>query len=117
MTFERLRKNEDFARVIASGRSVADGRLVLYYLKREDDGAVRIGFSVSKKIGKAVRRNYYKRVLREIARALAPGVRPGFDLVVIARSGIRESTFSDIESSFLGLLRRSRLHKQKEELR
>ncbi|QZA33023.1 ribonuclease P protein component [Hydrogenibacillus sp. N12] len=109
MAYERLRKSDDFARVIENGRSVADGRLVLYYLRRDDGGPVRIGFSVGKKVGKAVVRNYYKRVLREIARKIADRFPPGVDVVVIARPSIRGSDFWAVDASFRRLAVRARL--------
>lgn len=46
---------------------------------------VRVGITTSKKVGNAVQRNRSRRVIREAFRALAPRVRPGFDLVLVAR--------------------------------
>lgn len=44
-----------------------------------------MGITTSKKVGNAVQRNRSRRVIREAFRALAPRVRPGFDLVLVAR--------------------------------
>ena len=46
---------------------------------------MRVGITTSKKVGNAVQRNRSRRVIREAFRALAPRVRPGFDLVLVAR--------------------------------
>lgn len=48
----------------------------------------RVGFSVSKRLGSAVDRNRIKRALREAFRSSEGMVRPGFDLVFIARNDL-----------------------------
>ena len=56
----------------------------MYALKNRTKN-VRVGITTSKKVGNAVQRNRSRRVIREAFRALAPRVRPGFDLVLVAR--------------------------------
>lgn len=46
----------------------------------------RIGITASKRIGRAVQRNRAKRVIREALMMLKPQLKPGYDLVVVARS-------------------------------
>ena len=59
----RVRKNEDFSRIIKKKQSMANRSFIIYYLKNDLDHA-RIGISVSKKLGKAVIRNKIKRQVR-----------------------------------------------------
>jgi ribonuclease P protein component len=55
----------------------------------EAPGAVRVGFTCSKKVGNAVARNRAKRRLRALAREVLPEAgRPGWDYVLIGRPGI-----------------------------
>ena len=56
--------------------------------------SVRLGFTVSKKVGNAVRRNRVKRRLRAVAEQVLPeNVRPGFDIVMIGRATTATRSF------------------------
>lgn len=88
----RITRSGDFDAVYRRGRSAANRHLVVYAFARPEagDGSVRLGLSVSRKVGGAVERNRVKRVLREQFAAVAPALRPGTDVVVIARPGVAE---------------------------
>jgi len=77
-------RNNDFRRIYARGKSYVSPLVVVYSLKNRTKN-VRVGITTSKKVGNAVQRNRSRRVIREAFRALAPRVRPGFDLVLVAR--------------------------------
>ncbi len=72
--------------------------LVLQALPREDDGPLRLGFTVTKKIGNAVIRNRTRRRLKEAARlVLASRAASGADLVLIGREATGERDFSSLQ--------------------
>ncbi len=87
----RVKRNEDFQRIIQSRQYLASERFVLYYQKN-DLGYLRIGLSVGKKLGKAVLRNRIKRQLREMAGSIFDFTL-SFDLVIIVRKPYLEHGF------------------------
>src|SRR5919106_3350340 len=67
-----LRKRSDFLAANAGRRAATPGFVLLVRDRQDGDPAKRIGFTVSKKVGKAVVRNRMKRRLRELAREIIP---------------------------------------------
>ena len=89
-----LKRRAEFLRVAAKGRKAPAPGLVLQALLREDEGPVRLGFTVTKKVGNAVIRNRTRRRLREAARLLlqeSPCL--GADLVLVGRDTTRSRPF------------------------
>ena len=88
-TLLRLKKRSEFL-ACAQAPSCAKGAVVVQGRPRGDeDAAIRVGFTATKRIGGAVERNRAKRRLREAARALLPDFgAPGVDYVIIARGGV-----------------------------
>lgn len=83
-----LKQRADFLRVAQARRQGAQGFLLQARDRRDETSGVRVGFTCSKKIGNAVARNRAKRRLREVARAVLPGLaRPGWDYVLVGRPG------------------------------
>jgi ribonuclease P protein component len=67
----------------------------------------RFGFTVSRRVGKAVIRNHVKRLLREIVRKLP--VKTGWDIVLIARIPAAVVGYEELNRSVSGLLHRAGL--------
>jgi ribonuclease P protein component len=88
----RLSRSGEFDRVYRDGSSHATRYLVLYTFPRKDEEReeVRLGVSVSRKVGGAVERNKVKRVLREAFWTLSDRLPPRHDFVIVARSEIKE---------------------------
>jgi ribonuclease P protein component len=86
----RLSRSAEFDRVYRDGTSHATRYLVLYSFPRgqEETGDVRLGVSVSRKVGGSVDRNKVKRTLREAFWSLADRLPPRHDFVLVARAEI-----------------------------
>jgi len=100
---ERLLKSSEFRRVFAEGVKIITPTLVFHAALNQLPGP-RLGLAVSKRVGKAVKRNFVKRRIREAFR-LSKGRFPvGYDLVVYPRKGVFDKEFEDYLKSFGMLL-------------
>ncbi len=111
--FPSIKKNSDFQKVYHTGKSHANRQLVMY-VKRTDAPDVRIGISVSKKVGNSVVRHHLTRLIRESFRLHRDMLETGLDIVVVARAAAKDSEYKTMERAFLhlcglhGILRESK---------
>src|ERR1700709_1828778 len=86
----RLSRSGEFDRVYRAGSSQATRYLVLYSFPRRDEEReeVRLGVSVSRKVGGSVDRNKVKRTLREAFWSLSERLPDKHDSVIVARADI-----------------------------
>jgi len=104
----RLQKNDRFQEIRSRGKSLSSDILVLCVLPNHLPYS-RFGFSVSTRIGGAVERNRIKRRLREIMRLRTPQIKPGWDIVVVARRPIRKARHGTLDATCARLLGRAQL--------
>lgn len=105
----RLRKDADIKTLFAKGKGVFDSVCGLKYRPNslpETRFAVVVGTTVSKR---AVVRNQIRRRLREVIRARLPGLKPGFDAVLIVRKDAIGKSQEALARIVDGVLRRSPL--------
>ena len=82
---DRLRQRADFL-AVANGARANSAGFVLQGRRRDDDGPIRVGFTVTKKNGTATERNRIRRRLRELVKRLdVISMRPHSDYVLVGR--------------------------------
>ena len=118
---QRLRSAQDFQRVRRRGRRISGAYLTLQYARRTSGSAgvaireggerdtppVRIGFSVSKRVGGAVTRNLVKRRLREAVRHRLAALAGGWDLVLTALPSAARADFTTLGAELDDLFTRA----------
>ncbi|MGJ7044725.1 MULTISPECIES: ribonuclease P protein component [Thermoanaerobacterium] len=105
----KIKRSRDFKNVYRHGKSISNQYIVMYFLENGLD-VNRVGFSISKKIGKSVVRNRYKRLLYENFRLLDGDLKKGYDIIFIARNKIVESDFYTLGNAMRRLLKKSSLY-------
>ncbi len=96
-----LKLNHIFQRLYRTN-GFANGHMVLYARKNRTGGN-RVGITVGKKLGKAHIRNRVRRRIREVYRLNEEKFRPGWDIVVVARTKAIHAPFGDLTRGFLAL--------------
>lgn len=89
---DRILLRSDFLAVTRKGRRFST-RFFLVFLRPNRHGRTRLGITVSRKIGKAVKRNFLKRRVREFFRLHRPLLPRSTDIVIIAKKGIPELSY------------------------
>ena len=85
MKITTITGNRDFQRIYRKGKSFVSPALVTYVLKNKNNN-LRIGITTSKKVGKAVRRNKSRRLIRAAFRHIAPDMSAPYDIIFVART-------------------------------
>ena len=100
---QRIVRSSEFRAVMASGaRGVSQYLVAIRPAELTASAPPRLGVVASRKIGGAVRRSRAKRLLREVYRR---GERPAGDLILIARRGIQEAPWPDLEGAYRAAIR------------
>ena len=81
----RIKKNEEIAKIVLSKQKVKSDYFFIYYQKNEN--ITRVAVSVSKKIGNSVKRNHAKRIIRELVRPNINKFKPA-NLVVVVKKDL-----------------------------
>ena len=102
-----IKENKLFRRLYYKGKKVVGKQLVLYYLPTKEEP--QIGYTVRKKVGKAVVRNKVRRRIKESFRGYEKLLNKKCNFVIVARTCAAESSFSEINTCLKELLTKAEL--------
>ena len=103
---DRLRQRADFL-AVAGGLRMNSPAFVVQSRARGDDGPVRVGFTVTRKVGTATERNRIRRRLRELVKRLdEASIRPHSDYVLVGRRAALAADFAAMLDDLRSALRR-----------
>ncbi|HEX8025424.1 MAG TPA: ribonuclease P protein component [Candidatus Limnocylindrales bacterium] len=100
-----LSSPQDFKALQERG-TIRSHPLLATRILRTDVGPTRFGLATGRALGPAVVRNKVRRRLREAIRSMEPGLRPGWDVLVIARPAIVEADYGSVTQALRRLLTR-----------
>jgi len=100
-----LKKRPQFLAVRDKGDSAAGAGIVLQVLKSENSG-IRVGYTVTAKVGNAVERNQIKRRMRAAAGEILPTIAGNYDLVLIGRRAALKLPFAKLLNDLRKLVKR-----------
>ena len=98
-----VKENYEFRRIYRKGKSLVSPQMVLYWQKNRQ-GQSRLGITVSTKLGHAVVRNRVRRRFRELYRHHLADIKPGMDLLMVARVRAADMPFGKLEKQYLSCL-------------
>ena len=111
MKFSSALKLNHIFRRLYSTQGFANGYLVLY-ARHNRLGVNRVGITTGKKLGHAVVRNRARRRLREVYRLNEHRFKPGYDIVVVARSRCITADFQKLTNAYLSLAEKAGILKK-----
>jgi ribonuclease P protein component len=103
----RLTQTAEFTAVKFQGKTYRGPLLVLGVLVQKEEKAFRAGFITTKRLGGAVVRNRVRRRLRDIVRKEQGRLRPGFWIVLVARSAAARAGYQELKDEWLRLAERA----------
>ena len=107
----RVRKAQEFQKLIKTGRKLANSSFVFYYLPRKENAA-RVGITLSGKIGNAVERNLIKRQTRMMCEELISFAEYPFDVILIIRFGYKNLSYAANKKNLEKLLDKATIDKR-----
>ena len=100
-----LKRHKEFRYTYRVGRTHSMPLMTLVYAKSRNE-TIRIGFSVSKRVGNAVQRNRAKRRMRECITPMVNRLKGGCNIVLIAKPEVLTAPFTELRQQMETLLKR-----------
>ncbi len=109
---DTLKKNYEFKNVLTKGKYYK-GNYIDIYIKKNNKKYNNMGIAVSVKVGKAVKRNRIKRLIRENYRLLENKILIGYDIIFLWKKNkdVNEANFFNIKNDMIKTFNNSNLFK------
>ena len=108
----KLKKHSEFQRAYQKGNKYWN-RYFVIYVRHTHLNSLRLGITVSKKVGNSVQRNRVKRLIRESFRQLRPHIKIGYDIVVVGRTPASRLKCQEAQNGLAHLFQRAAILKTK----
>ena len=107
-----LKKNFEFKNVLAKGKFY-NGKYIEIIILKNNKASNFVGIAVQKKVGKAIKRNRIKRLIRENYRLMECDIKKGYDIVILWKKNvfIEFANFNNIKEDMTKLFERANLNK------
>ena len=99
-------KSSDFRRVYDNGSRYSGPLFTAFLLANQQPSGPRVGFTTPRALGRAVRRNFMKRRLREAVRKQLPSIDPRWDIVINPRRALHDAPWDAVEKELRRLVAR-----------
>lgn len=100
-----LKRHKEFRYTYRVGRSSSTSLFTLVYARSRNE-TIRIGFSVSKRVGNAVQRNRAKRRMRACVTPMLAHLKGGCNVIVIAKPEVLNAPFAELQKQMEALFQR-----------
>ena len=99
----RLRKNREFKVVYKRGKNFWNKDFTIF-IRPTKRKTVKFGVAITKKFGKANKRNLIKRRIKEIIRLNIENLKLGYEMVILPKQNTLEISYTELEKSLLKLV-------------
>ena len=109
-----LKKNYEFKDVLNRGKYYY-GKYIIIYIKKNRKNINLLGIAISSKLGKAVKRNYLKRLIRENYRKIENSIKTGYSMVFLWKKNqeIDQANYKNVEKDIKKIFEKAEIFIEK----
>ncbi len=102
--YQVVKEKRRFDYIINNSKYIKNDVFVIYYDKHEEKFA-KFGIAVGKKIGNAVMRNKYKRIIRNLIDKNKLLFKNGFDYIIIIKKKCLDLSYNELDERLVSLIK------------
>lgn len=97
----RLKKSEEIGKIVLKRQKINSLLYSIYYIYNKEE--TKIAVVAGKKCGNAVKRNYEKRIIRDIVRPYIRNIK-GIHAVIVAKENVLNANFIEKKETLIKLI-------------